>query len=83
MRLHVSGRLSSVELTNFRNRIQEVKGRFIELDYADTIILNIDEAFINANYTQNSVAYKILSKLNEEDSEGLALQVAYDLIRQK
>jgi DNA repair exonuclease SbcCD nuclease subunit len=83
LRLNVSGRLSSVELNDFRNRIQALKGRFIELDYADSIILNIDEAFINANYTQNSVAYKILSKLNEEDSEGLALQVAYDLIRQK
>ena len=83
LRLRVSGRLTSNELVTFRNNILALRDHFIELDFFDSIILNIDETFINANYLPNSLAYKLLNKLNEEDPDGLALQLAYDLIRQQ
>lgn len=82
LRLCVSGRLTSEELVDFRNSIQALRDHFIELDFSDSIILNIDEAFINAHYRQNTLAFKLLNKLNQEEPDGLALQLAYDLIRQ-
>ncbi|MEY4308022.1 MAG: hypothetical protein RL422_225 [Bacteroidota bacterium] len=82
LRLRVSGRLTSDELVVFRTNILALRDNFIELDFTDSIILNIDEAFINANYHQNSLGFKLLDKLNREDPDGLALQLAYDLIRQ-
>jgi DNA repair exonuclease SbcCD nuclease subunit len=82
LRLRISGRLISDELVEFRNDILALRDHFIELDFTDSIILNIDEAFINANYRHNSLGFKLLDKLNQEDPDGLALQLAYDLLRQ-
>ncbi len=82
LRLRVSGRLSADELVGFRNSILALQDQFIELDFGDSIILNIDEAFINANYSPNTLGFKLLGKLNQEDPDGIALQLAYDLLRQ-
>jgi DNA repair protein SbcD/Mre11 len=81
LRLRVSGRLTSDELVVFRTNILALRDHFIELDFTDSIILNIDEAFINSNYRQNSLGFKLLDKLNQEDPDGLALQLAFDLLR--
>jgi len=83
LRLRVSGRLTSNELVSFRNNVLALRDHFIELDFSDSIILNIDDDFINANYSPNSLAFKLLNKLNLEEPDGIALQLAYDFIRQQ
>jgi hypothetical protein len=80
LRLHVSGRLTSLEIQSCRDRLIGLQGSFIEFNWSDSLQLNIDQHFINAAYTPNSLEYKLLNGLAEEDPNGLALNLAYELL---
>jgi hypothetical protein len=80
LRLHVSGRMAQDEMATFRERVLAVGQRFLEFRFTDSLKLNIDSAFIEANYLPNSLGYQILKGLYEEDPNGMALQLAYDLL---
>ena len=80
LRLHVSGRLTSVDIQSCRDRLIGLQGSFIEFNWSDSLQLNIDQHFINAAYTPNSLEYKLLNGLAEEDPNGLALNLAYELL---
>lgn len=80
LRLHVSGRLTSAEIQSCRERLITLEGSFIEFKWSDSLQLQIDQTFINAAYVPNSLEYKLLNSLAEEDPTGLALNLAYDLV---
>ena len=80
LRLHVSGRMAQDEMATFRERVLAVGQGFLEFKFTDSLKLNIDSAFIEANYLPNSLGYQILKGLYEEDPNGMALQLAYDLL---
>jgi exonuclease SbcD len=80
LRLHISGRLTSAEIQSCRESLINFEGNFIEFKWSDSLQLQIDQTFINTAYVPNSLEYKLLNSLAEEDPTGLALNLAYDLV---
>ena len=80
VRLTVNGRLPAEVHASLSTMSEEWSAALLEFYYQDHVKLNIDEQYINIHYSTGSLPHSLLTELSHEDSDGLELQLANDLI---
>lgn len=80
LRIELNGRLSVDEIQQVKEEINELKKDFIYFIENNSIKIDIDKKYIDANYTKDSLPYNLLMSLVNEDKSGLELQLANELI---
>ena len=80
VRLTVNGRLPADVHASLSGMCQEWSAALLAFYYQDQVKLNIDEQYINNHYSTGSLPHTLLTELSHEDSDGLELQLANDLI---
>ncbi|GAB4144874.1 MAG: DNA repair exonuclease [Bacteroidia bacterium] len=80
LRLNLDGRLSESEMNKMKELFREWESKFLEFDLKNNLKYKIDKEYINNTYPENTIAYKLLSALANEEGNDLALHLAHELI---
>ncbi len=80
LRIELNGRLKMEDLAKARNKLQQLNDEFLFFQSNDLLNEYIDQAYINALYPNDSIPHQLLSSLISADDDGLALQLANELI---
>jgi len=83
VKLELTGRLGRAEKEELTQEMVKWKEQLLCFEIIDLTKDLIDEAYINLNYPQHSLPHKLLSALYKEDPNGIALQLASQLIEKQ
>ncbi|MDO1450356.1 DNA repair exonuclease [Rhodocytophaga aerolata] len=82
VKLSLSGRMSQDDIVYLREVIHKLEKEIFYLEIDNRVDLNIDEAYINTYYCSGTLPFQLLHKLSANTQNGLALQLANQLIEQ-
>lgn len=82
LRLTLRGRLDEEQSLRLKELLSANENDFLTLEYYNHISRKIDLNLINQHYPNNSLPHTLLKELLEEDTEGIAVQKAYEILEQ-
>jgi exonuclease SbcD len=80
VRIELKGRLGEAEIIEVEQLLQTWKNDFLHLELNNQLKHLINQAYINTHYIDDSLPHKLLTSLLEEDSGGISVQLANQLI---
>jgi hypothetical protein len=83
VKLQLKGRLSAEERQSLDSFVQSVQERspYCEVDLT-AVSLNVNQDYIDNTYPNGSLAHRLLSALAGKGEDSLALQLAYELVKE-
>jgi hypothetical protein len=82
-KLQLKGRLSEEDRRSLDSLVLSVRERslYCETDL-NAVSLNVNQDTIDATYPKGSLAHRLLTALAGKPEDGLALQLAYELVKE-
>ncbi|MGI8893973.1 MAG: metallophosphoesterase family protein [Bacteroidia bacterium] len=82
LKLILSGRISENEMKLTNDKLIAFNKLFLHFECENNLLLQIDKAFINSHYPDNSLPHQLLMELAADEEDNLALQLAHQIIEE-
>lgn len=80
LQLSLTGRLDKEQIEEVEKYFDAAKKEFLLFDRSGKLGLKIDKKYIDENFENDTIQYKLMSELLKEGGDGLALQLCNGLI---